>query len=78
MFGQIRHVDALAKTAVLPVDAILQSEGEPYVYRVISPGVFEPSPVELGVRREGRVAVLRGVAVGEDVVVDGAILLAGY
>lgn len=78
MFGQIRHVDALAMTAVLPVDAVLQSEGEPYVYRVVSPGVFEPQPVELGVRREGRVAVLRGVKAGDEVVVDGAVLLAGY
>jgi membrane fusion protein, heavy metal efflux system len=78
MFGQIRHIDALASIPVLPVDAILQSEGEPYVYLVISPGVFEPKPVELGVRREGRVGVLRGVAVGDAVVVDGAVLLAGY
>ena len=78
MFGQIRHVDALAMTPVLPVDAVLQSEGEPYVYRVVSPGVFEPKAVELGVRREGRVAVLSGVEVGDSVVVDGAVLLAGY
>jgi cobalt-zinc-cadmium efflux system membrane fusion protein len=78
MFGQIRHVDALAKIAVVPVDAVLQSEGAPYVYRVVSPGVFEPTPVELGVRREDRVAVLRGVAAGDSVVVDGAVLLAGY
>jgi len=78
MFGQIRHVDALAQIAVVPVDAVLQSEGEPYVYRVVSPGVFEPTPVQLGVRRAKRVAVLRGVAAGDTIVVDGAVLLAGY
>lgn len=78
MFGQIRHVDAPARTAVVPIDAVLQSEGFPYVYRELSPGVFEPASVELGVRREGRVAVLRGLSVGDRVVVDGAILLAGY
>lgn len=78
MFGQIRHVDALSKSAVVPLAAVLQGEGEPYVYREVSPGAFEPVEVALGVRREGRVAVLRGLSVGDRIVVDGGVLLAGY
>lgn len=78
MFGQIRHADALAKMPVVPLSAVLQAAGEPYVYRAVAPGVFEPVSVKLGVRRRDRVAVLEGLSAGDRVVVDGAILLAGY
>jgi membrane fusion protein, heavy metal efflux system len=75
MFGRIRHVEGSSKLPVIPLNAVLQSEGASVVYREVSRGVFEPVTVTLGARVGDRVAVKSGLAVGDRIVTDGVMLL---
>jgi cobalt-zinc-cadmium efflux system membrane fusion protein len=77
MFGRIRHVEALAPMPVVPAAAIVQAEGQNYVYRESSPGVFDRVSVELGNRVEEQVGIASGVKAGDRVVTDGVMLLKG-
>ena len=77
MFGRIRYVNAIAHLPVVPTGAVIQSESGPFVYRQVAPGTFEPVSVTLGVRHDDRVAVLKGIAQGDQIVVQGTMLLEG-
>ncbi|MGB5694971.1 MAG: efflux RND transporter periplasmic adaptor subunit [Polyangiales bacterium] len=77
MFGRIRYVDAVAQLPVIPLDAVVQSESGPFVYRQVAQGTFEPVAVTLGVRRNQQVAVLSGLKEGDQIVVGGNMLLEG-
>ena len=77
MFGRIRYVNAIAHLPVIPTGAVVQSESGPFVYRQVAPGTFEPVSVTLGVRHDDRVAVLKGIAEGDQIVVQGTMLLEG-
>jgi cobalt-zinc-cadmium efflux system membrane fusion protein len=76
MFGRIHHVHDAHKMTVVPATAILEGDdGHEVVYVETSPGSFMPREVELGVRKDSKVAILSGLSPGEKVVVDGALLL---
>jgi membrane fusion protein, heavy metal efflux system len=75
MFGRIRHIEALKKLPVVPSGAIVQSEKQSFVYREVSPGVFEQTTVATGNRVGDKVAILQGIKAGDRVVVDGVMLL---
>lgn len=77
MFGRTRYVDSVARLPVIPLGAVVQSEGGPFVYRQVTPGTFEPVAVMLGVRRKQQVAVLTGLKEGDQIVVGGTMLLEG-
>ncbi len=76
MLGQIAlRVGAAAGLAV-PVSAVLIKDGKRRVVYVERPdGTFEAREVTTGASRDGRVAILQGLAPGERVVVRGALLL---
>lgn len=78
MFGWVRYVESVSQFPVVPTGAIVQSESGPFVYRVVKPGIFEAVPVEVGVRREGQVVARSGLSEGDQIVVDGTMLLKGY
>jgi len=60
----------------VPVSAILIKDGKRRVVYVERPdGAFEAREVQTGQNRDGRVAILQGLAAGERVVVRGALLL---
>ena len=78
MFGSIRHVESTALMPVVPVEAVMQSDGQNTVYREVSKGVFEPVAVKLGNRETGRIGVEQGLKKGDRVIVDGVMLLKSY
>jgi membrane fusion protein (multidrug efflux system) len=58
--------------AMIPEEAVLQRAGGPIAYVVLDGSRAQRRALELGVIRDGRVEVRKGVAIGEDVVVRGA------
>jgi cobalt-zinc-cadmium efflux system membrane fusion protein len=77
MYGTIHHVEATAKTAVVPIGAVVQNESESVVFVETAPGRFEQRSVTLGKRAGGVVRIVRGIVAGEVVAVDGVMLLKG-
>jgi membrane fusion protein, heavy metal efflux system len=80
----ILRLDMFAKAAVsysqprdaliLPQDAVVLLQGAPAVYVATDAG-FEPRPVDVGERLEGRVVVASGIKAGEKIVTAGAYAL---
>ena len=64
-----------AEGVLIPEDAVLDSGLRQVVFVATGTGVFEPRAVDLGVRADGQVQVLAGVAAGEQVVVRANFLL---
>lgn len=77
MFGRIRHVESFERMPVVPLAAVVQAEGQDYVYRENSPGVFDRVAVTLGNRIGDQVGVSAGLKAGDRVVTDGVMLLKG-
>jgi cobalt-zinc-cadmium efflux system membrane fusion protein len=77
MFGRIRHVESFEPMPVAPMAAVVQAEGQNYVYRESSPGIFDRVPVNLGNRVGEQVGVTSGLKAGDRVVTDGVMLLKG-
>jgi cobalt-zinc-cadmium efflux system membrane fusion protein len=77
MFGRIRHVEAFEPRPVVPAAAIVQAEGQNYVFRESSTGAFDRISVTLGNRVGEQVGVMSGVKAGDRVVTDGVMLLKG-
>jgi len=75
MYGQIRHVGAMAKLPVVPAGAVVQNEGSSIVYREISTGVFEPVTITVGDRVGDRIIVRSGLSPGDRIVTEGVLLL---
>ncbi len=77
MFGTVHHIEATAPTPVVPAGAIIQSGDRSVVFVETAPGRFERRAVTVGARTGDVIRVVSGVAPGEHVVVDGAMLLQG-
>ncbi|HZT30405.1 MAG TPA: efflux RND transporter periplasmic adaptor subunit [Bryobacteraceae bacterium] len=75
MFGSIRHVDSTRTVPVLPVGAVIHTEGRDVVFVERGPGRFVATQVAVGNRVGAVVPVERGVNAGDRVVVDGTMLL---
>lgn len=77
MFARLRVVLAERPEAVVvPEEAIVPSATGQVVFRVVD-GRATRTPVTLGLRREGVVEVLKGVAAGDTVVTAGQIRIPG-
>jgi membrane fusion protein, heavy metal efflux system len=77
MFGRIRHVDKTENLVAVPIGAIVEGAGQSYLYREITPGTFEQTPVRIASRSGDWLGIGSGIAPGTRVVVDGAMLLKG-
>lgn len=76
MLAQVSLRAAAESGLTLPVSAVLIKDGRNrIVYVELPDGKFEPRPVEIGRSNNGRVAVVKGIAPGDRVVVRGALLL---
>jgi len=64
-----------AESIVLPRSAVIDSGTRRIVLVQVAPGRFEPRLVRLGRRAGDRVAVLEGIAAGEEVVVSANFLI---
>ncbi|KRA51583.1 efflux RND transporter periplasmic adaptor subunit [Pseudoxanthomonas sp. Root630] len=56
---------------VIPEIAVVQVGRDSFVYRVKADGSVEQAPVAAGVRRDGQVEIVKGVAAGDRIVIDG-------
>lgn len=77
MFGTIHHVEATARTVVVPVGAVIQDESKSVVFVETSPGRFEQRTVTIGKPAGDVVRIAHGLSAGEVVAVDGVMLLKG-
>ena len=78
MYGSIHHIEAIAKTPVVPAGAVVEtSDGRSVVFVETAPGRFEQRQVSVGRRAGDVVRVTGGVTPGERVAVDGVMLLKG-
>ena len=76
MLAQIALRVGVGARVAVPVSAVLIKDGKRRVVYVERPdGTFEAREVKTGTNRDGRVAILDGLAPGDRVVVRGALLL---
>ena len=62
------------KQILVPQEAVLDSGDKQYVF-VVHDSMFEPRPIQMGAKLEGKVVVLSGLNVGETVVTSGNFLI---
>jgi membrane fusion protein (multidrug efflux system) len=73
MFARVKLITREAQdTLVLPEQALVPQGEDQYVYRVID-GKAVRTKVDVGLRRDSRVEILKGVAPGDTVVVAGQL-----
>lgn len=78
MFGRIEHTKTMRETPVVPASAVVQTEEQSLAVREKGQGVFEIVRVECGARiADNRIPILKGLQVGDRVVVDGTLLISG-
>jgi cobalt-zinc-cadmium efflux system membrane fusion protein len=76
MFAKIELTEAAGKKAIiLPASAILTDSEHTRVFVAGGDNVFRPRVVTIGPEFDGSVRVLSGLAIGEQVVTEGAIFL---
>ncbi len=76
MFAEVTiHAGKQFNAVVIPLEAVIRSGTRNQVFIVRAPGKFEPRLVTLGVTVDGKVAVLKGIKVGEEVVTSSQFLI---
>jgi RND family efflux transporter MFP subunit len=75
MYASVRLDLETGKGVVVPDDAVLSTGERQIVYVERQPGLYDPRLVRTGLRGDGRVLILSGVAAGERVVVRANFLL---
>jgi Cu(I)/Ag(I) efflux system membrane fusion protein len=75
MFGDVTIELETTTGMVVPAEAVVDSGARQYLFVARPGGRFEPRRVVLGLRSEGKVQVLRGVAAGELVVTTANFLV---
>lgn len=69
------HSAPIEAAVVIPAEAIVRSGRSNRAFVVRGPGKFEPREVTLGLESNGQVAVLAGIAAGEEVVTSAQFLI---
>ncbi len=75
MFVDVELPLALPPAITVPVDAVVDAGAKRTVYVDKGNGVFEPRKVETGWRAGGQVEIVKGLMVGEKIVVSGTFLI---
>ena len=76
MFAKVTiYAGKKVNAVVIPSEAVLRSGARNHVFVLRAPGKFEPRQVTLGLASNGKVAVLEGLAVGEQVVTSAQFLI---
>ena len=75
MFARVVFRSAAREATVVPATALIQAGFDTQVYIETAPDVFEPRNVKVGARVGDSVEALAGLAPGERVVVQNAVLL---
>lgn len=76
MFAEVSiQSDTLHNVVVVPAESIIRSGSRTQAFVVRGQGKFEPRVVKLGIESNGQVAILEGVAAGEEVVTSAQFLV---
>jgi membrane fusion protein, copper/silver efflux system len=76
MFAEVTiYAGSQLNAIVIPSEAVIRSGARNQVFVVRAPGKFAPRLVTLGLASDGKVAILEGLEVGEEVVVSAQFLL---
>ena len=76
MFAEVTiYAGKQVNAVVIPSEAVIRSGSRNQVFVVRAPGKFAPRVVKLGLASNGKVAVLEGIKVGEEVVVSAQFLI---
>lgn len=75
MFVAVDFVIPSAPVLTVPAEAVLDSGLKKTVFIAHGDGRFEPRTVETGDRRDGRIAVVKGLAAGEKIAISGVFLI---
>ena len=75
MFTNVEIRISLGKKLVIPESAVIDTGTSQVVYVEKGDGAFEPREVEIGLRADGAVEVLRGIKAGEKVVSSANFLI---
>ena len=75
MFTNVEIMIGLGRRLVIPESAVIDTGKEQVVYVDRGGGTFEPREVQLGLRAEGVVEVLRGLKIGEKVASSANFLI---
>ena len=75
MFGQFRHNHGTRPMLTVPAGAVIQREGYSAVLIEEGPGRFREKTVKIGTPRGDLVPILAGISSGDQVVVNGTMLL---
>ncbi|MAZ44194.1 MAG: efflux transporter periplasmic adaptor subunit [Legionellales bacterium] len=76
MFADVNiQPKSMENVLTIPAEAVIRSGKRDQVFVMLSPGKYEPRQVSLGIESNGKVAVLSGVEVGEEVVTSAQFLV---
>jgi Cu(I)/Ag(I) efflux system membrane fusion protein len=75
MYGDVTLDLGASDGVVVPAEAVVNTGDAQYVFVALSEGRFEPRPVKTGTRGDGKVAVLSGLAPGDEVVTTANFLV---
>jgi len=76
MFADVEITTTILKDVIVVPDTALQSDGESQVaFIALGDNKFEKKAVTLGMEQSGRVQVLDGLKIGEEVVTEGSFIL---
>jgi cobalt-zinc-cadmium efflux system membrane fusion protein len=72
----VREVSTVAQAGVeIPSKAVFTIDRKTYLFAELSPGQFERREVVIGTEKDGKVPIRSGIAAGQRVVTEGALLL---
>jgi membrane fusion protein, copper/silver efflux system len=75
MFAQAELLTAMARGPVVPVDALLDTGTEQFVFVAKGDGYYEPRRIHAGHRIDGQVQVLEGLRAGEQVAASATFFI---
>jgi RND family efflux transporter MFP subunit len=75
MFADVQLKINYGTQVVIPQESLLDSGNSQYVFVVHEGGRFEPRMIQIGVKLDGKVAVLSGLKPGEEIVTSGNFLI---
>ncbi|HEX7664288.1 MAG TPA: efflux RND transporter periplasmic adaptor subunit, partial [Polyangiaceae bacterium] len=75
MFSSVTFKNKAIPEVVIPTTAVVLSGEKSQVYVEKAPWTFEKRPVELGDQLNGRVAVVRGIDVGDRIIEENAVMM---
>jgi multidrug efflux pump subunit AcrA (membrane-fusion protein) len=75
LYVTVEVPDAVPMSLQVPSKTVFLRENQYYLFLETSPGQFQRHAVKVGSERDGKVAILEGLATGQRVVTEGCLLL---